>query len=87
MALVQDDDDYVTRFRTKARKLGKTHHSEAVSLLLVSRADALNNRYRNLPCKMRLRGFLEGSYRVDPIFPDKASASDSSSEPGKVGKR
>ena len=29
----QDDDDSLTRFRTKARKLGKAHHSEVVSLL------------------------------------------------------
>ena len=57
----QDDDDSLTRFRTKARKLGKAHHSEVVSLLfnVVTRADALSNRYRisNLPCKMRLRDF------------------------------
>ena len=73
----QDDDDSLTRFRTKARKLGKAHHSEVVSRLfnLVTRADALSNRYRisNLPCKMRLRDFKnlepqQGSYRIiDPI--------------------
>ena len=62
----QDDDDSLTRFRTKAEKLGKAHQSKVVSLL--THADALNNRHRNLPHKMRLRELLEGSYRVDPFF-------------------
>ena len=78
-----DDDDSLTRFQTRAQKLGKLHRSQVVSL--VTREDTLKDRYRNLPRKLRLRQFLEGSYRVDPLFPDKASASDS--EPGKVGKR
>ena len=35
---------------------------------------------------LRVIEFWQGIYRVDAPFPDKASASDSSSEPGKVGK-
>ena len=61
-----DDDDSLTRFRAKARKLGKIHQSQVASL--VTRADRLSLRYRNLPRTMRLRELLSGSYRVDPMF-------------------
>ena len=61
-----DDDDSLTRFQTRAKKLGKPHQSQVVSL--VTRADGLSLRYRNLPRKMRLRELLSRSYRVDPLF-------------------
>ena len=49
---------------------------------------AMTGSSASLPRKIGLRvtEFLQGIYRVDAPFPDKASASDSSSEPGKVGK-
>ena len=69
-----DDGASLTRFQTRAKKLGKPHQSQVASL--VTRADGLSQRYRKLSRKMRLRELLSLSYS---FFPDKASASDSSS--------